>query len=333
MQIASHPVPERMRSRMSDDAKPFFRLSPLALLTLLLGLTGPLALLLGYLSLHQINASDGRLRGRIVAYIGLSLGAATSLLLLLGLAAAGITQLRAVSARAECTNNLRQIGVAVRLYRDHNDKYYPTAAVSPSELPPDKRLSFFAMILPFVEQRPGVAVNNDQLAKTLDPLQPWDAAVHQTALQTNIANFWCRDESGFAPTSRGLTNYVGIAGIGDDAALLPKDNPRGGFFGYDRRIRDEDIKAGTGYLIMLTETSVDNGPWLAAGRPTLRNLPKGDDVKYIGPGRPFGGQHQGGANGLHVDGSVLFLREDIDGQVFRALVVLQHENTDVVPPP
>jgi hypothetical protein len=316
---------------MAND-KLSFRLSPLALLTLLLGVTGPFALFLGYLSLYQINASDGKLRGRSLAYIGLALGALTSIAMLLGFAAIGITQLRVTASRAECINNLRTIGSAVHQYHDDHDKVYPPAAVSPSELPADKRLSFFALLLPYVEQRPGAAVNNAALAKTLDLSQPWDAAVHQTAMQTTIPNYLCRDDSGFASDRRGITNYVGISGIGADAALLPKESPRAGFFGYNRLLRQEDIKAGTSYVVMLTETIVDNGPWLAAGRPTLRALST-DAARYFGADYPFGGLHHGGANALHVDGSVLLLGDEMNPQVFRALVTLHHEKVDEIAPP
>jgi prepilin-type processing-associated H-X9-DG protein len=121
-------------------------------------------------------------------------------------------------------------------------------------------------------------------------------------------------------------------------------------------------------LIIVTETTVANGSWAAAGRPTLRELPvdeskipaqaayllgmagsgdgpspllvlpilclgEGNAMPYIGPGRPFGGLHQGGANVLHADGSVLFLNNSIRPDVFRSLILLHHEKMDLIDPP
>ena len=49
------------------------------------------------------------------------------------------------------------------------------------------------------------------------------------------------------------THIVGISGVGDDAAELPKDHPRAGIFGWSRVTRIEDVKDG------LSNT------WLASG--------------------------------------------------------------------
>ncbi len=310
---------------MADD-KPTPRLNPAALLSVPLGLTGPLGLAVGYWSLYQINASDGRFRGRPLAYAGIILGALTSLLLLVGFTALGITELRASSGRAECSNNLRQIGAAVRMYYDQHDQTYPTGTIGPTDLAPERRLSFFAALLPTLEQRPGVSVKYADVVKEIDLHQPWDADANAKARQTTIPTLACRDDTGLLPEVRGVTNYVGLTGVGPDAARLPKDDPRAGFFGYDRVVRDDDIKRGTSPLMILTETTVDNGPWLAAGRPTLREVPA--EGPYLGAGRPFGGLHRGGANVLHADGSVQFLNEAIDAEVFRSLTVLRRENAD-----
>ena len=347
-----------------SDSPPAHRLSLFALLSVILGLAGPPGVLAGYLGLYRINASDGRLRGRYLAYAGIVLGLFATIALVLGLVAVGLTQLWAVNGRVECTNNMRQIGAAVQAYHGDHDKVYPRGSFGADELPPERRLSFHAGILKYVEQRPGVSVKYSQVATSLDFQQPWDTDVHKTALQTTIPTYLCRDDVGVLLDHRGQTNYVGITGIGPAAARLPTDSPRAGFLGYDREVRDADIKAGTSYLVMLTETTVDNGPWLAAGRPTLRDVPMRDmplqaacvvgaatdaqgpllaaqllsltaasDESYFGPGRPFGGLHRGGANVLHVDGSVLFLNDTIHQDVFRSLILLQHEKQDVVEPP
>jgi prepilin-type processing-associated H-X9-DG protein len=347
------------------------RFAPAAILSVVAGLAGPVGLLFGYWCLYRINASDGRLRGRFLAHLGIALGALTTVALLVGGVAIGINHLRAVSGRVECVNNLRLLGGAIQKYHDNHGDTYPTGAHGPAELSPERRLSFHAAVLPWLEQRPGVAVNYAAIAGKLDFQEPWDAPANNAARTTTIPTYACRDDVGLLPDVHGTTNYVGITGVGADAALLPKDDPRAGFFGYDRVVHHDavrsDIKAGTSYLVIATETPIDNGPWVAAGRPTLRYVPLsgqaiaeqaacviatagwGDglgslcavpllslsppnDVKYIGPGRPFGGLHRGGANVLHVDGSVVFLSDGIDAEVFRNLTQLANDRLDLLEP-
>src|SRR5258707_11267859 len=120
------------------DSPPANRLSLFALLSLVLGLTGPLGLLAGYWTLYKINASDGGLRGRYLAYAGIGLSAVATVALVLGLVAIGINQLWLASGRAECTNNLRQIGAAGQAYHDDHDKFYPPGTFRPDDLPPER---------------------------------------------------------------------------------------------------------------------------------------------------------------------------------------------------
>lgn len=57
--------------------------------------------------------------------------------LLAGLLMPAIQAARTASRRAGCLDNLRQIGIALRMYRDANSEYYPFAAIMPS-ITPDK---------------------------------------------------------------------------------------------------------------------------------------------------------------------------------------------------
>ena len=70
--------------------------------------------------------------------------------------------------------------------------------------------------------------------------------------------------------------------------------------------------------MMLAETTAGVGPWTAGGFTTVRGL---DPARrpYIGRGRQFGGTHPGGAMVAFADGSIRFLGESIDPQVFEAL--------------
>src|SRR5262249_35803766 len=79
-----------------------------------------------------------------------------------------------------------------------------------------------------------------------------------------------------------------------------------------------DITDGASTTMMLAETTMANGPWTAGGPSTVRGL---DPARrpYLGPGRQFGGSHQGGAMVAFADGSVRFLRGTIASEVIERL--------------
>ena len=41
-----------------------------------------------------------------------------------------------------------------------------------------------------------------------------------------------------------MTHYVGVAGVGEDAARLPAGDARAGMFGYGRQTRQQDLLRG-----------------------------------------------------------------------------------------
>jgi prepilin-type processing-associated H-X9-DG protein len=158
--------------------------------------------------------------------------------------------------------------------------------------------------------------------------EAWDAPANAAALRTSISLFRCPAYPGPDPRQApGLSTYVGLAGIDPDAAFLPKIDPRAGVLGFDRVVRPRDVSAGTRYTSLATETTRDNGPWLAAGRPTLRGLDP-DETHYLGPGRDFGGCHPHGANALRLDGSVEFLSNRVSPELFRAMATLAGREDD-----
>jgi hypothetical protein len=132
------------------------------------------------------------------------------------------------------------------------------------------------------------------------------------------------------PEEPALTHYVGVAGLGRDAATLPVTDRRAGFFGYDRTIGPRDVKDGTSNTLMVIETSADNGPWAAGGRATVRGVDP-DEAPFIGKGRPFGTIHytprfvgtpQAPVNGALADGSVRCLPESTSARTFEALATI-----------
>jgi hypothetical protein len=178
-------------------------------------------------------------------------------------------------------------------------------------------------LLPYLEE--------ERLYKQLDTAQGWRAEENRPAARRMVKVFLCPANSyRVADGEPALTHYVGVAGVGRDAAALPAADPKAGFFGYDRTVARCDIKDGTSNTLTVIETSDDNGPWAAGGQATVRGLDP-DAQPYLGRGRPFGTVHyaprfvgtaQAPANAAFADGLVRTLNESISARTFEALATI-----------
>jgi prepilin-type processing-associated H-X9-DG protein len=302
------------------------RLSKAALVAFVLGVSSLLlsllaalpALFFGLWAVRAINMSDAQLGGRRLAIAGIAVAGFTTLATVVGFTAWVLLSLQDKSYLAGCTNNLRQIGVAINAYNDLHGGNFPTATVPNPSLPPPRRLSWQAAILPLLSRDTKAGQKWAKLASEIAFEDAWDAPANAGPRRTNVAPFLCPAFTrGFSDGQPGLTAYVGITGVGLDAATLPKEDPQAGFFGYDRTITRLDISAGISFTMTAIETTRDNGPWLAGGNPTTRGLDPSCE-QYLGYRQPLGGLHRGGANVLWVDGSVNLVEEGIDPDTFRA---------------
>jgi prepilin-type processing-associated H-X9-DG protein len=251
-----------------------------------------------------------RIQILILALIGLSCG---------GMFSIGIVQVRDAAARVQCSNNVRQIALATANYAGTYQGAFPPAGELDPRLPhpvepPEKRLSWLVVIVPFIEAGP--------LYNKLSHDKTWDAEENRFAALAALRIFQCPGYPEQPPDSIfSSTHYLGITGIGADAISLPPDNPRAGILGYDRKITEKDLKRGASETILLVETSQASGAWTAAGSPTARGLIPGGSP-YVGVGGQFGGNHRRGANAAFADGSVRFIEQSIDPAVLEAMVTL-----------
>lgn len=284
----------------------------------LLFLTGVPALWVGLTSLRAVNAAEGRLRGRRLAATGMALGGLGCAASVLGLLVIVFTTLQVRSQRMECLNNLRQIGDAMLKYEDAH-KSFPPGTVANDALPPERRLSWLTTLPPFLDQRTAGAGTMQALGERIDPALAWDEGANAAVARSAAPLFRCPGDGAHDPrVTPGLTDYVGMAGVGPDAADLKRSDPMAGVFGYDRAVAPTELTAGTTRTLIVTETARDNGPWTAGGRPTVRGLDPADRP-YIGPGRAFGGMHPGGMNVLWADGSAGFMEEGISPELMETL--------------
>jgi prepilin-type processing-associated H-X9-DG protein len=307
---------------MSEVSQP--RLSTTALLTFVLGVSSLLllvatalpALFFGVQALREINRSDGQVRGQRLAITGLVLGGIMTVLTVVGTVGMIVLLLQEKSQRAGCMNNLRLLGQAAERYRVHREDYFPPGTVVNNALTPEQRLSWQSALVPYLSEGGPAGRKWEQLAGNIAFEQAWNSPAN-AGLRQNVAPFLCPTFLYNLPSDQvGLTSYIGMAGLGLDAPRLPLGDPRVGFFGYDRRIKQNDITSAQSATMMVAESEQSNGPWAEGGPSTVRGL-DADCQRFIGRGGPFGGLHRDAAYVLFVDGSVQAIPENVDPIVFR----------------
>jgi prepilin-type processing-associated H-X9-DG protein len=262
-------------------------------------------------------------------------GAVVVVVMVLAAVAIGLPWLvsnRADSERVRCVNRLRELGGFAAAYAEpkKNKPLGPAAVpagtlVNP-DLPPEARLSWVPAALPFLDQRRVMA---EPLIKMVNPALPWDAPPHADLARTKLTVLLCPGNL-MVPVvgDPELTQYVGVAGLGTDAATLPMDAKRAGCFRYDaptplQYIADHD---GLGQCLLFAETAFAVGPWLRGGPDTVRGLADGK----AGMGDTFGGNHPFGGNVSFADGSTRFLTDKMNPAVLRALLTVNGGPAEVV---
>ena len=210
---------------------------------------------------------------------------------------------------ARCSANIRNVGLSVLAYVDRIG-HFPDGRCPNDDIGPAERLSWYAPILPYIDEQ--------ERSSALEMDQPWDVGENGELALSRVSLLLCPNQAAVAAGSPEPTSYIGIAGLGVDAPLLPKSDRRAGIFGYDRQVKLADITDGAAHTMVLVETGRVIGSWLQGGPATVRGLDPAQKP-YIGPGRQFGGMHRGGAFVGFADGSVRWVSETVDPVIFEAL--------------
>jgi hypothetical protein len=232
--------------------------------------------------------------------------------LLAGLLLPATRRVRVGAARTACSNNLKQLVLALHAYSDTDrsppfartagsdssaDRTFPPGCLGPGPTPED-RLAWTVAVLPYLEQGTLYA----QFARETGYVG------NLTAARTRLKTFVCPVYNE-AVSEDAVIHYVAMAGIGADAAERPAAAAGNGFMGYDRRTTWAIITDGTSNTIALMETRAGLGPWARGGRSTVRGYDPAD-VPLHGYDRPFGG-HDRGMDAALADGSVRFIDSSI----------------------
>ncbi|EGF25291.1 protein containing DUF1559 [Rhodopirellula baltica SH28] len=252
---------------------------------------------------------------------------------LIALLMPAIGSAREAARRLQCTNHLREIGLAMQNHHSTENKLPVGWSFSPGST---SAYGWVVPLLPYIEQ--------GALAEQIDRKRPLNDPRHQFARSTSLDWMLCpsditepfftlyqddeeHDEGeSFSPVERSVAlmqlptaNYVGIFGTieADDCTPAPVGD---GAFLENHATRFRDFQRGTSHTIIVGERTMAQVPstWIGvnlAGEDAAARLvgsaleginnPLADECDHSS-------RHPGGANFLWGDGHVTFVTENVD---------------------
>jgi type II secretory pathway pseudopilin PulG len=206
--------------------------------------------------------------------------------ILVGLLLPAVQAAREAARRMQCSNNMKQIALAMHNYNDAFGAFPPAFTTDAN----GKRLhSWRTLILPFIEQQ--------ALYTQIDLNKPWDDPVNLPFSQIMIPTYACPSGHTDSPEK---TCYQVIV------------DPSGIFTG-PVGCKMSSIIDGTSNTILVVETnSQDAVPWMS---PDDTDLPT-----FLARGQSRSSHHTGGGNVTIADGSVVFLSDTVDPKTAASMV-------------
>jgi prepilin-type N-terminal cleavage/methylation domain-containing protein/prepilin-type processing-associated H-X9-DG protein len=267
---------------------------------------------------------------------------------LVGLVLPAVQKVREAAARAQCVNNLKQIGLALQNYHDSYRSFPPGYVSNYDSAGNDTGpgWGWAAFILPQMEQQ--------NLYNAIQFNQNIEAAANSSVRVQPVKSYICPSDH-LPPTWTAMqynsagnpvgpicdvasASYIGVFGVSE-----PGVDGEGIFF-RNSSIRIADIADGTSQTMMVGERSFRwcQATWVGSvtnasmvpppGSPAMAGEWNGSGFVLGhtfegsgGPGSPgtevngFSSQHTGGSNFLFADGHVQSLQVSMDHQVYKAL--------------
>lgn len=196
---------------------------------------------------------------------------------------------------------------------------FPRGTVPGGELPAGQRLSWLARL---------EAAQHPQANQPL-----WDHGWHDPRNDPFVRRRVGMFQNPAVKEATGADGYpashfVGVTGIGPDAARLPASDPRAGIFGQDRVTRVEDVKDGLSETILVAGVQQHLGSW-GAGASTLRGFTR---EPYVNGPDGFGTGQADSMLVLMADGSVRTVAAKTDPRVIESLAAITDEFLNKPPP-
>jgi prepilin-type N-terminal cleavage/methylation domain-containing protein/prepilin-type processing-associated H-X9-DG protein len=263
--------------------------------------------------------------------------------ILIALLVPAVQRVRESAARTQCTNNLKQLGLAMHSYYDSAKAFPPSrTTVAPMH-------SWSAFILPYIEQKAAFDI--------YDVKKSWNDPANFNAIRIPLAVFNCPT----VPAGRRFDNSITAAPACGDYGCIsavhpfvcvncfgfnPKDesnDPRlVGALQKDKKTRFIEIRDGTSNTLLIAEDAGRPARFNQLGQEMIGALQK--EGGWADPGANFSidgsnpdgtipgpcsincandsevySFHRGGANVVFADGSVRFLTSDIELCLLAAL--------------
>lgn len=251
---------------------------------------------------------------------------------------------REAARRMQCTNNLKQLGLAFHNYHDTHKKFPPTGTGTVENV----RWAWGTLILPFIEQGPLYDRLNPAQNGTMtghptpydDPAIPAASGagrVAADAMQTRLNAFICPSEGmvndGLArfftsPRVRGNDRQLALSNYSINESVAPPEAP--GTTGVDMSATMAEIIDGTSNTLLLVEkdqTMRRAGTWVFMRSTTastgFRSIYPPNASSLDANGNPqndspqcsrymVGSRHPGGLNAVMCDASVQFISQTIE---------------------
>ncbi|NLY99800.1 MAG: DUF1559 domain-containing protein [Pirellulaceae bacterium] len=249
--------------------------------------------------------------------------------ILIALLLPAVQAAREAARRVQCLNNACQLILAVQNYNMAHGVYPPGTINSQGPIASESQgyhHNWIAQILPYIEER--------NTYRHIDFSQGVYDESNAQVRKRWIPTLRC-PSSPHRPGETAAANYAGC----HHPVEAPIDADNKGVFFLNAALRYEEIGDGCSQTLFLGEKFVDDNDslgWMSGTRATLRNAgeqinanqtrtdhgqaaeapPEDKGKLYVGP---FGSHHPGGANFALGDGSVRFISETIEPQVFQQL--------------
>ena len=248
--------------------------------------------------------------------------------ILIGLLLPAVQQVRWAASHTVCANNLHQIGLAMHNYSEEQGSFPP--AYNGIEFNPGWGWGTF--LLPYLEQKDLY----QQISPNTEVFGDGSEAVQPTSLtQTKLTAFLCPNDdiSGFLNDQKrnfAKSNYRGIFGPYINNVFIP-DFDYGGVLFQNSNIKTVDILDGTSNTVAIGECILDDPTghvaaiWVGMDLDSssiyisdvmwgIDDGTNGFNLNGTGP-QAFGSRHMGGVNFVFCDGSVHFIRTNVNTQV------------------
>jgi len=209
---------------------------------------------------------------------------------LMALLLPAINAAREAGRRAQCSNNLKQISLALIQY-EASERRFPPAASKGTKGGPV--VSWRVAILPYLDQ--------GSLYNQYDQSQPWDSPKNRELVKNMPRVFRCPSD---AESAEGETSYVMITG----------QNTIGGTSG-SPGTRASQVTDGLSHTILVVEVHGLKIPWTQPHDITLDEL-----TQQLRSGGHI--VHAAGFNVGMADGAVHFLPAKIDAETLRRLAII-----------